>query len=67
MIVIQNERPYSIHYRTSRRTRWRYAEYAGRYASPGDAIEELRRRLDGQPAEYLITCMATDEEVVGTI
>ena len=67
MIVIQNERPYSIHYRTSRRTRRRYAEYAGRYASPGDAIEELRRSLDGQPAEYLITCLATDEEVIGTI
>jgi hypothetical protein len=67
MIVIQNDRPYSIHYRTSGRTRWQYAEYAGRYASPEDAVEELRRRLDGQPAEYLITCIATDEEVVGTI
>ena len=43
MIVIQDNRPYSIHYRTSRRTRWQYAEYAGRYASPEDAVEELRR------------------------
>ena len=67
MIVIQDNRLYSIHYRTSRRTRWQYAEYAGRYASLEDAVEELRRRLDSQPAEYLIHNMATDEEVVGTI
>jgi hypothetical protein len=67
MIVIQDNRPYSIHYRTSRRTRWQYAEYAGRYASPEGAVEELRRRLDGQPAEYLVTCIATGDETFGTI
>lgn len=67
MVVIETNRICVIYYRTNRRTRWEYAEYAGRYASPAEAVKELKRRLVGQPAEYLIHNMATDEEVIGTI
>ena len=62
-----NDRPFSVHYRTNKRTQWRYATYAGRWPSEERAIEEVRIRLNGEHGQYLIKDMSTGKETVGEL
>ena len=52
----QPERIYSIYCRTNRRTKWRYAEYGGRYETVEKAIEEAKKHYT-EKAEYIVEDM----------
>lgn len=62
MIVGHTDRIYIAYYRTNRRVRWDYAEYAGRWETLERAIEEVRERLNGQRGEYRIVNVFTSEK-----
>lgn len=50
------ERIYCIYCRTNRRTKWRYAEYGGRYATVEEAIEKAKEHYT-EKAEYIVEDM----------
>ncbi len=58
MIIINDNRPYAIYYRTNRHARWRYSVYAGRYETPEEAVKQLIERLNGMRAEYEVQTLS---------
>lgn len=67
MIIVQTDRTFSAYYRTNRRVRWNYSEYAGCWETLERAIEEIESTVDGQRAEYMIENMITGETHKGFI
>lgn len=59
----QPERKYCIYCRTNRRTKWRYAEYGGRYETVEQAIEKAKEHYT-EKAEYIVEDM--DGNLVAT-
>ena len=60
-----NGRTYAIYVRTNRRVRWQYAEYCGRWSSVEEAVEEAKARMNGEPFEYRVQNIGTDEVFTG--
>ena len=54
---------YAIHSRTSRRTKWQYAEYGGRYESVDEALTAAEQHYGIVPFEYQIEDITTGEMV----
>ena len=56
MIVINDDRNFTLYYRQNKMTKWQYADYDGRYKSINDAIKALKEHINGQ-VEYRIEDM----------
>lgn len=63
MIVVETDRIYSVYVRQSRRIKWQYADYNGRWETPEKAVQIIKERYGGR-AEYLIQTL--DGETVAT-
>ena len=50
------ERKYCLYCRTNRRTKWRYAEYGGRYETVEKAIEKAKEHYT-EKTEYIVEDM----------
>lgn len=59
------DKRYSLYYRTNKRTKWRYADYGGRYTSIDSAINALKTHVIGF-VEYQICDMYDDDNIVLT-
>lgn len=57
MIVAETGKRYCVYIRTSKRVRWKYAEYGGRYATLEEAIKAAHVRANGGPAQARIEDM----------
>ena len=53
MIVIKDDRTFTLYYRQNKRTKWQYADYGGRYKSINDAIKALKGHIKGQVEYYI--------------
>ena len=62
-----NGRTYAIYVRTNRRVKWQYAEYRGRWSSVEEAIEEAKSLMNGEPFEYRVENIGTDEVFTGFV
>ena len=58
MIVINDNRVFTLYYRQNKMTKWQYANYGGRYKSINDAIKAIKEQGE---VEYYI------EDIAGNI
>jgi hypothetical protein len=60
MVRIEDDKRYCLYYRLSRRVRWKYAEYGGRYETAKDAVAALKEHVH-EWCEYQIEDMLGEE------
>lgn len=64
MIILEDDRNYVSYYRTNRRCKWKYAEYAGRWETIEKAIQKIKDKVGDTPVEYRIEDMFDDDKIV---
>ena len=53
MLKIKDDRVFTLYYKQNKRTKWKYANYGGRYKSINDAIKTLKEHIKGQVEYYI--------------
>lgn len=66
MIIVQDERRYALYCRTNRHVKWQFAQYAGRFCTIEEGIENIKQHLPGQSFQYLAQDTETGKETIGT-